>query len=101
MSQKTLETILKARRNDPRALRGAITFNSGKPCLTFGVVGDHNRFSVEVSGNKLKVVDDPRPKKESKDEGQGKSEDNKAKTTNTKPKDEETEKGQGKSSGSK
>jgi hypothetical protein len=57
---ETLEKALMGRRADPRALRGAITFAGGKPQLTFGVVGDHRRFSVTVNGNKLELNDDPR-----------------------------------------
>ena len=58
--RETLEAALLARRADPRALRGALTFVKGKPRLTFGVVGEHKRLSIEVHGNDLVVVDDPR-----------------------------------------
>lgn len=57
---QTLESALLARRDDPRALRGAITFVCGKPRIVFGVVGDHRRFSVDVVGDKITVADDPR-----------------------------------------
>lgn len=60
MAKQTLEAALLARRDDPRALRGAITFVRGKPRIVFGVVGDHRRFSVDVVGDKITVADDPR-----------------------------------------
>lgn len=60
MPKQTLEAALRARGNDPRALRGAILLTQGKPRIVFGVVGDHRRFSVEVHGDELKLVDDPR-----------------------------------------
>jgi hypothetical protein len=60
MAKITLEAALLARRDDPRALRGAITIVKGKPRIVFGVVGDHPRFSLDVNGNKIKVFDDPR-----------------------------------------
>ena len=58
--KQTLEAALLARRNDPRALRGAITIVKGAPRLVFGVVGEHKRFSVDISGDEVKLVDDPR-----------------------------------------
>lgn len=60
MAKETLESVLKARRDDPRALRGAISMVGGKPRIVFGVVGDHRRFSVDIDGDDLKLVDDPR-----------------------------------------
>lgn len=60
MATETLQAALLARSNDPRALRGAITIVSGMPRIVFGVVGDHRRFSVDIDGNELKLVDDPR-----------------------------------------
>jgi hypothetical protein len=60
MPKQTLEAALRARGNDPRALRGAILLTQGKPRIVFGVVGEHRRFSVEVHGDELKLVDDPR-----------------------------------------
>lgn len=57
--KQTLEAALLARRDDPRALRGAITIVKGKPRIVFGVVGDHGRFSVDVKGNKMTLCDDP------------------------------------------
>ena len=60
MAKQTLQNALSARRNDPRALRGAISMVGGKPRIVFGVVGDHRRFSVDIDGNDLKLVDDPR-----------------------------------------
>jgi hypothetical protein len=50
MPKQTLEAALRARGNDPRALRGAILLTQGKPRIVFGVVGEHRRFSVEVHG---------------------------------------------------
>ena len=60
MAKQTLQDALSARRNDPRALRGAISMVGGKPRIVFGVVGDHRRFSVDIDGDDLKLVDDPR-----------------------------------------
>jgi hypothetical protein len=55
----TLQEALEARRSDPRAIRGAVQFVGGKPRITLGVVGEHKRISIEVDGDKLKLVDDP------------------------------------------
>jgi len=60
MGKPTLEDFLLDRREDPRALRGAITFAGGKPQIVFGVVGDHKRFSLSVNGDVIELVDDPR-----------------------------------------
>lgn len=60
MPKQTLEAALLARREDPRALRGAISIVKGKPRIVFGVVGDHRRFSVDVDGDDIALVDDPR-----------------------------------------
>lgn len=71
MKKTTLEAALLARRDDPRALRGAITFLGGKPSIVFGVVGDHRRFSIAIEGNKMTLTDDPRPKTAPKPENKG------------------------------
>jgi len=60
MAKQTLQNALSARRDDPRALRGAISMVGDKPRIVFGVVGDHRRFSVDIDGDDLKLVDDPR-----------------------------------------
>ena len=60
MAKQTHEDALLARRDDPRALRGAISVVKGRPRIVFGVVGDHRRFSVDVDGDDLKLMDDPR-----------------------------------------
>ena len=59
MTKETLEAALRARYDDSRALRGAIAIVKGKPRIVFGVVGDHRRFSAEVVGNKITLIDDP------------------------------------------
>ena len=67
MAKQTLQGALEARRDDPRAIRGAVQFVGGKPRITLGVVGNHKRISIEVDGDKLKLVDDPNadtPKKD-------------------------------------
>lgn len=76
MAKQTLQDALSARRDDPRALRGAISMVGGKPRIVFGVVGQHGRFSVDVDGDDLKLVDDPRADEveapaESAEEAQG------------------------------
>lgn len=68
---QTFESVLAARRNDPRALRGAIILVNGKPRLVFGVVGNHKRFSIEVNGNDFTVCDDPRDTKTKKSAAKG------------------------------
>lgn len=60
MQEQTLETVLRARGDDPRALRGAILITQGGLRIVFGAVGDHRRFSVAVHGDELNLVDDPR-----------------------------------------
>ena len=61
MAKKTtLEEELRSRCDDPRAMRGALAIVGNKPCIIFGVIADHRRFSVEVTGNKLDLLDDPR-----------------------------------------
>lgn len=60
MPKQTLEAALLARRDDPRGLRGAISIVKGKPRIVFGVVGEHRRFSVDVKGDEIVLVDDPR-----------------------------------------
>ena len=62
--KSTLQDALESRRSDPRAVRGAVQFVGGKPRITLGVVGEHKRISIEVDGDKLKLVDDPNAKAE-------------------------------------
>lgn len=67
MAKQTLQDALEARRDDPRAIRGAVQFVGGKPRITLGVVGNHKRISIEVDGDKLKLVDDPNADASKKD----------------------------------
>jgi hypothetical protein len=60
MAKDTIQDLIMARQDDPRALRGAIVIVHGKPRLTFGAVGNHRRVSVEINGNSVKLADDPR-----------------------------------------
>ena len=78
MAKQTLEAALLARRDDPRALRGAITVVHGKPRIVFGVVGDHRRFSLDVVGDEISLADDPRAEGEFEEEPNDDPEDAKS-----------------------
>lgn len=78
MAKQTLEEILLARREDPRAMRGALTIVKGVPHITFGVVGEHRRFSLAVKGDDFDLVADPRPEPEDEPEAEGEGLDDEA-----------------------
>lgn len=69
MTKITLEDALKARRADPRALRGALTFAGGAARITFGTVGTIRRFSLAIEGDEITIVNDPRPEEEADEPG--------------------------------
>ena len=55
---KTLEAELKARRNDPRALRATLSLMGGKTRIILPAVGEHARKAIEVDGDEISLVDD-------------------------------------------
>ena len=55
---KTLEAELKARRNDPRALRATLSLVGGKTRIIFPAVGEYVRKAIEVNGDEVSLVDD-------------------------------------------
>lgn len=51
-----LETLLRARLNDPRAMTGALSINADRVFATFGAVGRHPRIVLQVSGDEMTIV---------------------------------------------
>ena len=61
MAKETLESLLRARAADPRALNGTLIIRPGLTRIVFGEVGKHRRFSVTVKGDAFHMFNDPRP----------------------------------------
>jgi 6-phosphogluconolactonase/glucosamine-6-phosphate isomerase/deaminase len=55
---KTLQAALKARQDDPRALRATLSLTGGRTHIILPAVGRHARTVIAVSGDTITLVDD-------------------------------------------
>jgi hypothetical protein len=55
---KTLQAALKARQDDPRALRATLSLTGGRTHIILPAVGRHARTVIAVSGDEITCVDD-------------------------------------------
>lgn len=50
---ETLESLLRARLADPRAMVGAVVINADRVFVMFGAIGDHRRLTLRVVGDEI------------------------------------------------
>ena len=50
---ETLESLLRARLPDPRAMLGAVVINADRVFIMFGDIGDHRRVTLRVVGDEI------------------------------------------------